>query len=180
MATENYHRSLATLDQLARILRDVNEAAEVIRTIGAHEDHVNELKAAIAELGQQKEVALAEFQNIKRRVAEETAKAESALRDAQRESTELLESTRAACDAKVAEANRRADEIVSNANARAESIAKAARETVEATRGEIAQMKSELGDLEKKVEEKKTELADIQLKIAKARETVSKMFGDEE
>jgi chromosome segregation ATPase len=180
MATENYHRALASLDQLARFLRDVNEAAEVIRTIGAHEDHVNELKAAIADLGQQKEAALAEFQNIKRRVADEAAKADSVLRDAQRESTELLESTRVACEAKVAEANRRADEIVFNANARAESIAKASRETVEATRGEIAQMKAELADLEKKVEEKKAELADIQSKIAKAREAVSKMFGDDE
>jgi chromosome segregation ATPase len=179
MATGNYHRSLASLDQLARFLRDVNEAAEVIRTVGDYEGRVEDLKAEIADLGKQREAALAELQSTKRLVAEESAKADSVLRDAQRESTELLESTRVACEAKIAESIRRADEIVANANARAESIAKATRETVDATRGEIAKMKSELGDLEKKVEEKKAELADIQSKIAKAREAVSKMFGDD-
>lgn len=172
-----FHRSLASLEQLARILRDVNDAAELVREFG-------QIEANRAELVAQRDALLAEVADLRSKTDAERAKLNAELEELAKQIVDAgnaLQKVREEAETEGREIRERAklsaDEIIARANQQAAKIADAASQQAAELKAQEKQISDAVERLVVQRDSLTEQILDLERKMEEARAAAAKIIG---
>lgn len=171
-------RALASLGRLANVLRDVNEAADLIREFGSIEDHRRELEAQRDKAISALESAREDFEKAKRRYQADLEDLAAQIAEGRAELQRLREQIEAENREAHARATLRAADLVAEAERKAENIVAAAKARVAEQEDARRAMQEQIDALVARRDGLASEVDALTRRVAEVREAAKRILED--